>query len=163
MDWESLYCPNRHGWYDGRPFFQDTHGQEWQYHGQKQARCGLRNACVNQDMGPLLGTCTQPAIFETACGMSGRPCVRATARLVQSTRGRVVHGWIERPTLSIVLLYLLARPSCHRMPAGRTLELCGHTKQHHVPCARLSDETYGEHGSGSPVHRGGGSCLPRDW
>jgi hypothetical protein len=47
------------------------------------------------------------------------------------------------PTLPIGDALPMTRPPCHRMPAGRTLELCAYQA---TPCAVCSalDETYGD-------------------
>jgi hypothetical protein len=67
MDWESLYCPNRHCWYYRRPFFQGQLVKNGSSHGQKQARCGACETHVLIRYGTAsLDLHADPAIVETA-------------------------------------------------------------------------------------------------
>jgi hypothetical protein len=67
MDWESLYCPNRHCWYYGRPFFQGQLVKNGSSRGQQQARCGACETHVSIRYGTAyLDLQADPAIFETA-------------------------------------------------------------------------------------------------
>jgi hypothetical protein len=67
MDWESLYCPNRHCWYNGCAFFQGQLVKNGSSRGQKQARCGACETPVSIRYGTAyLDLHADPAIFETA-------------------------------------------------------------------------------------------------
>jgi hypothetical protein len=67
MDWASLDCPNRHCWYDGRPFFQGQLVKNGRSHGQPQARCGACETYVSIRSGTAsLDLPVDPAMFETA-------------------------------------------------------------------------------------------------
>jgi len=99
MDWESLYCPNRHGWYDGRPFFQGQLVKNGRSHGQQQAQCRACETHVSIRYGTAsLDLHADPAIFETAVRHE-RKAIRSERRHASSTSTKkpCVHGWIERP------------------------------------------------------------------
>lgn len=67
MDWESLYCPNRHCRYYGRPFLQGLLVKNGSSHGQKQARCKACETPVSIRYGTAyLELHADPAIFEMA-------------------------------------------------------------------------------------------------
>jgi len=97
MDWESLSCPNRHGWYDGRPFFPGQLVKNGSSHGQQQARCGACQTHVSIRYGTAyLDLHADPAIFETAVrGLAEGHSIRATARIVQVDKAAVC-AWRDR-------------------------------------------------------------------
>ena len=138
MDWESLYCPNRHCRYYGRPFLQGQLVKNGSSHGQKQARCGACETPVSIRYGTAyLDLHADPAIFEMAVrALAEGNSIRATARIVQVDKDAVC-AWLDRAAqhCRLVMLYLWRRPPCHRMPAGRTLELCAYQA---TPCAVCS-------------------------
>jgi hypothetical protein len=146
MDWESLYCPNRHCWYDGRPFFQGQLVKNGSSHGQQQARCRACETHVSIRYGTAyLDLHADPAIFETAVrALAKGHSIRATARIVHVDK-EAVCAWLDRAAQHCRLVMRYLWRDLHVIECQRD-ELWSfvHTKQHHVPCARLSDETYGD-------------------
>jgi len=97
MDWESLYCPNRHCRYYGRPFLQGQLVKHGSSHGQKQARCRACETSVSIRYGTAyLDLHAAPPIFETAVrALAEGNSIRATARIVQVDKD-AVWAWLDR-------------------------------------------------------------------
>lgn len=146
MDWESLYCPNRRCQYYGGPFLQGRLVKHGSSHGQKQALCGACKTSVSIRYGTAyLDLHTDPAIFETAVrAFAEGNSIRATARIVQVDKDAVC-GWLERAAqhCRLALLYLWRDLHVIECQLDELWSFV-HTTQHHLPFARLYDETYGD-------------------
>src|SRR5262244_2741051 len=102
MDWESLYCPNRHCRYYGRPFLQGLLVKNGSSHGQKQARCKACETPVSIRYGTAyLDLHADPAIFEMAVRASimasATPfcfCTTQKHLTVKRLRSSMVYGMI---------------------------------------------------------------------
>src|ERR1700756_5009962 len=97
MAWESLDCPHRHGWYDGRPFFQGQLVKNGRSHGQQQARCGAGDTPGSSRYGTAsLDLHADPAIVETAVRARAEGhSIRATAGIVHVDK-EAVCAWLDR-------------------------------------------------------------------
>src|SRR6266571_2300579 len=146
MDWESLYCPNRGCRYYGRPFLQGQLVKNGSSHGQKQARCGACETPVSIRYGTAyLDLHADPAIFEMAVrALAEGNSIRATARIVQVDKDAVC-PWLDRAAqhCRLVMLYLWRDLYVMECQLDELWSFV-HTKQHHLPFARLYDETYGD-------------------
>jgi len=163
MDWESLYCPNRHGWYDGRPFFQGQLVRMAVVTDRNKRMRGLRNACVNQIWTPPLD-CTQTQRFlRRRCGHE-RKAMRSERRHAssKSTKRRVCMAGSSGLNTGRGDALPLARPSCHRMPADELWSFVL-PKQHHVPCARSLMRPMAMQGLGRLCTGVAARACLRDW
>jgi transposase-like protein len=95
MDWETLYCPNRHCRYYGLPFRQALLVKNGSSHGHPQAWC---RACGRR-IALTYGTAyfdlnADPAIFELAIrALAEGNSIRSTARIVQIDKDTVCN-WL---------------------------------------------------------------------
>jgi hypothetical protein len=109
MDWESLYCPDRHCRYYGIPFYQGLMVKNGSSHGQKQALCRACGSSVSMRYGTAyLGLEADPAIFETAVrALAEGNSLRATGRIVQIDKDTAC-DWLDRAAhhCRLVMLYL---------------------------------------------------------
>ena len=146
MDWESLYCPNRCCRYYGRPFLQGHLVKNGSSHGQKQALCRACETPVSIRYGTAyLDLHADPAIFEMAVrALAEGNSIRATARIVQVDKDAVC-AWLDRAAQHCRLVMLYLWHDLHVIECQLD-ELWSfvHTKQHHLPFARLYEETYGD-------------------
>ena len=146
MDWESLYCPNQQCRYYGRPFLQGQLVKNGSSHGQQQALCGACETHVSIRYGTAyMDLHADPAIFEMAVrALAEGNSIRATARIVQVDKDAVC-AWLDRAAQHCRLVMLYLWRDLHVI-ACQLDELWSfvHTKQHHLPFARLYDETYGD-------------------
>jgi hypothetical protein len=89
MNWETLYCPNRHCSCYGLPFGQGLLVKDGSSHGQKQAlcrACGQRIALTYATA--YFGLKTDPELFELAVrALAEGNAIHATARIVQRDTG----------------------------------------------------------------------------
>jgi hypothetical protein len=86
-----------------------------------------------------------PPIFETAVrALAEGNAIRATARIVQVDKDAVC-AWLDRAAqhCRLVMLYLWRDLHVIECQLDELWSFV-HTKQHHVPFARLYDETYGD-------------------
>jgi IS1 family transposase/transposase-like protein len=146
MEWETLYCPNRHCRYYGEPFRRSLLVKNGSSHGQKQALC---RAC-GQSVSIRYGTAywdlnADPAIFETAVrALAEGNSLRSTARIVQIDKDTAC-DWLHRAAQQcrLVMLYLW-----HDLPVTECQldELWSfvHTKEQNLATAKVVCETYGD-------------------
>src|SRR6266542_4057061 len=91
MDWETLYCPNRHCRYYGLPFRQAMLVKNGSSHGHPQAwcrACGRRTALTYGTAYFDLNA--EPAIFELAIrALAEGNSIRSTARIIQIDKDTV--------------------------------------------------------------------------
>lgn len=146
MDWETLYCPNRHCRFDGDPLRQSRLVKNGSSHGQPQALC---RAC-GQSVTVRYGTAywdlnAEPAMFEMAVrALAEGNSLRSTARMVHIAKDTAC-DWLDRAAQHgrKVLLYLwrdLPVTECHLDELWSVV----HTKEPHLAMAKRVCETYGD-------------------
>ena len=102
---------------------------------------------------------SDPALFETAVrALAEGNAIRATGRIVQIDKNTVC-DWLDRAALHCRSIALYFWGHLH-VTECQLDELWGfvHTKEAHLPCAKLSCETYGDAWSGELLHQCGASC-----
>ena len=146
MDWETLYCPNRHCHYYGLPFGQGRLVKNGSSHGQKQALCKACGTYVSMKYGTAyLDLHTEPAIFETAVrALAEGNSIRATGRIVEVDKDTVCE-WLDRAAqhCRLVMLYLWRELHVVECQLDELWSFV-HTKELNLPFAKLEDETYGD-------------------
>lgn len=145
MDWETLYCPHRHCRGYGKPFSQGYLVQNGTSRGQPRAWCTACEASVVLSYGPAYyGLEADPTIFETAVrALAEGNALRATARIVQVDKDTVC-AWLHRVAghCRTVMLYCWHALHVSECQLDEWWS-CGHTKEAHLPGAKLSCDTYG--------------------
>jgi IS1 family transposase/transposase-like protein len=146
MDWESLYCPKRRCQYYGRPFSQGQMVKNGSSHGQKQALCRACGTNISLRYGTAyIDLHADPAVFETAVrALAEGNSIRATARIVQIDKDTACE-WLDRAAqhCRLVMLYLWRDRHVIECQLDELWSFV-HTKEHHLPFARLYDESYGD-------------------
>jgi IS1 family transposase/transposase-like protein len=146
MDWETLYCPNEHCDYYGVPFKTSRLVRNGASHGYPQALCKACGSSVSLRYGTAyLGLEADPLIFETAVrALAEGNSLRATARIVQIDKDTAC-DWLERAAQQCRLVQLYLWRALH-VSECQLDELWGfvHTKEQHLPFAKLYDDTYGD-------------------
>lgn len=146
MDWETLYCPNRHCKCYGRPFPQGLLVKNGSSRGQPQALCRACGGSVSIRYGTAyLDLETAPAIFETAVrALAEGNSLHATARIVQVDKDTAC-AWLHRAGHHCRLVMLSLWRNLH-VTECQLDELWSfvHTKEQHLPLAKLYHETYGD-------------------
>ena len=146
MDWDTLYCPNRHCRYYGRPFRQGLLVKNGATRGQKQALC---RACGRSI---ALNTATAyfeldapPALFETAIrALAEGNSLRATGRIVQIDKDTAC-AWLHRAAVHcrLVMLSLWQNLPLTECQLDELWSFV-HTKEQNLLTAKLVCETYGD-------------------
>lgn len=97
MNWETLYCPNRHCQYYGIPFDEGRIVKNGSSHGQKQGLCKACGSSVSVRYGTAYYDLEAPlAIFETAVrALAEGNSLRATARIVEIDKDPAC-DWLNR-------------------------------------------------------------------
>jgi IS1 family transposase len=146
MDWESLYCPDRHCHYYGIPFHQGLMVKNGSSHGQKQALCKACGSSVSMRYGTAyLGLEADLAIFETAVrALAEGNSLRATARIVQIDKDTAC-DWLDRAAqhCRLVMLYLWHNLHITECQLDELWSFV-HTKERNLPYAKIYCETYGD-------------------
>lgn len=146
MDWESLYYPNRRCQYYGIPFRQGLLVKNGTSRGQPQALCKACGSSVSMRYGTAYYQLeADPLIFETAVrALAEGNSLRATGRIVQIDKDTAC-DWLNRAGQQCRLLMLYFWRDLH-VTECQLDELWSfvHTKEDHLPCAKLYDETYGD-------------------
>ena len=146
MDWESLYCPNQRCRYYGQPIGQGHMVRNGSSHGQPQALCQACGTYVSLKCGTAyLGLHADQAIFETAVrALAEGNALRATARIMQVDKDTIC-AWLDRaaPHCRRVLRYLWRDLQVRECQLDELWSFV-HTKEDHLPLAKLYDETYGD-------------------
>jgi len=146
MNWETLYCPNRHCSCYGLPFGQGLLVKDGSSHGQKQAlcrACGQRIALTYATA--YFGLKTDPELFELAVrALAEGNAIHATARIVQRDKDTVC-AWLHRAARQCRLVMLLHWTNLH-VTECQLDELWSfvHTKEHHLLTAKLVCDSYGD-------------------
>lgn len=146
MDWETLYCPNRHCRYYGIPFYQGLMVKNGTCHGHKQALCTACGSSISLRYGTAyLGLESDPVIFETAVrALAEGNSLRATARIVQIDKDTAC-DWLNRAAQQcrLVMLYLWRHLHVSECQLDELWSFV-HTKEHHLESAKIYCATYGD-------------------
>jgi IS1 family transposase/transposase-like protein len=146
MDWNTLYCPNKCCRYYGIPFQPGKMVKNGSSHGQLQALCrGCGGSVALSYATAYYGLESDPALFETAVrALAEGNAIRATGRIVQIDKNTVC-DWLHRAALHCRSVALYFWGHLH-VTECQLDELWGfvHTKEAHLPCAKLYCETYGD-------------------
>ena len=146
MDWETLYCPNTRCRYYGIPFRQGQLVKNGTSHGQPQALCRGCGRSVTLTYGTAYyGLDSEPAIFETAVrALAEGNSIRATARIVQVDKD-TISDWLDRAARHCRLVGLSLWRNLHvRECQLDELWSFVHTKEAHLPHAKIYCATYGD-------------------
>lgn len=146
MDWETLYCPNQHCRYYGIPFQQGRMVKNGTSYGQPQALCKDCGSSVALSYGTAYyGLDAAAAIFETTVrALAEGNSLRATGRIVQIDKDTVC-DWLERAArhCRLVMLYLWRNLHVTECQLDELWSFV-HTKEAHLPYAKIYCETYGD-------------------
>jgi len=146
MNWETLYCPNRCCRYYGIPFYQGRMVKNGASHGQKQGLCKACGSSVVLRYGTAYYDLeADPAIFETAVrALAEGNSLRATARIVQIDKDTAC-DWLNRAAQQcrLVMLYLWHNLHVSECQLDELWSFV-HTKERHLPYAKIYKETYGD-------------------
>jgi IS1 family transposase/transposase-like protein len=146
MNWETLYCPNRHCRYYGIPFYEGQMVKNGSSYGQQQGLCKACGSSVSVRYGTAYYDLeADPAIFEMAVrALAEGNSLRATARIVQIDKDTAC-DWLDRAAqhCRMVMLYLWRHL---RVTECQLDELWGfvHTKEHNLLVAKIYKDTYGD-------------------
>lgn len=162
MDWETLYCPNKHCPCYGLPFRQGQLVKNGHSHGQAQALCKSCGCSVALSYATAYyGLESEPAIFEAAIrALAEGNSIRATGRIFQVDKD-TVYEWLNRAALQCRLVVLYLWSGLHVLECQLD-ELWSfvHTKEDHLPSAKGLCESYGDAWSGWRLRLSGGSFWP---
>lgn len=146
MDWNTLYCPNKFCRNYGISFQSGRMVKNGSSYGQPQALCkGCGSSVALSYATAYYGLESDPAIFETAVrALAEGNSIRATGRIVQIDKDTVC-DWLNRAALHCRSVVLYSWRQLH-VTEGQLDELWGfvHTKEAHLPCAKIYCETYGD-------------------
>jgi len=146
MDWETLYCPNRSCRLYGIPWPQSALVKNGTSYGQKQALCRACGRSVYlRDGTAYFELDADPAIFETARrALAEGNGVRGTAWIVQIDKD-TASAWLSRAAQHCrrVLLYLWHDLHVTECQLDELWSFV-HTKEEHLPGAKLWCATYGD-------------------
>jgi len=146
MNWETLYCPNRHCGYYGIPFYEGQMVKNGTSHGQKQGLCKACGSSVSVRYGTAyLGLEADPVIFEMAVrALAEGNSLRATARIVQVDKDSAC-DWLNRAAqhCRLVMLYLWRNLHVTECQLDELWSFV-HTKERNLPSAEIYKESYGD-------------------
>lgn len=146
MDWETLYCPNKNCRYYGLPFRQGKMVKNGSSYGQAKALCkGCWSNVALSYATAYFGLESEPAIFETAVrALAEGNSLRATGRILQIDKD-TVGDWLHRAALHcrLVVLYLWSNLHVTECQLDELWSFV-HTKEAHLPYAKIYHETYGD-------------------
>ncbi|WP_420825681.1 hypothetical protein [Thiocystis minor] len=139
MDWETLYCPNKHCRCYGLPFRQGQLVKNGSSHGQPQALCKSCGGSVAlSDATAYYGLESEPAIFEAAVrALAEGNSIRATGRIFQVDKDTVC-DWLTRAALHCrsVVLHLWKGLHVAECQLDERWSFV-HTKEAHLPYAKV--------------------------
>ncbi len=146
MDWETLYCPNKRCKYYGLPFRQGKMVKNGSCYGQPKGLCkGCGSNVALSYATAYYGLESNPAIFETAVrALAEGNSIRATGRILQIDKDTVC-DWLNRAALHCrsVILYLWSQLHITECQLDELWSFV-HTKEAHLPFAKIDCETYGD-------------------
>jgi IS1 family transposase/transposase-like protein len=146
MDWETLYCPNKSCRYYGLPFHKGKLVKNGSSGSQPKALCkGCGRAVALNYATAYYGLESDPAIFETAVrALAEGNSIRGTGRIVQIDKDTVC-AWLDRAALHcrLVILYFWSQLHVTECQLDELWSFV-HTKEAHLPYAKLYSDTYGD-------------------
>jgi IS1 family transposase/transposase-like protein len=146
MDWHTLYCPNKYCRYYGIPFQSGKMVKNGSSYGQPQALCKGCGCSVTLNYATAYyGLESDPVIFETAVrALAEGNSIRATGRIFQVDKDTVC-DWLDRAALHCrsVALYYWNRLQVTECQLDELWSFV-HTKEAHLPYAKLFCESYGD-------------------
>ena len=146
MDLETLYCPNKCCSYYGKPFRQGKMVKNGTCHGQIQVLCKGCGSSVSINYGTAYyGLESDFLIFETAVrALAEGNSIRATGRILEIDKDTVC-DWLDRAALHcrLVVLYLWSQLHVTECQLDELWSFV-HTKEAHLPIAKIESETYGD-------------------
>lgn len=146
MDWSTLYCPNTRCVYYGIPFPDSRLVKNGTGHGYPQALCKACGSSVGMRYGTAyLGLEADARIFELVVrALAEGNSLRATARIVQIDKDTAC-DWLNRAAqhCRLVLLYLWRNLHVQECQLDELWSFV-HTKEQHLPFAKLYDDSYGD-------------------
>jgi IS1 family transposase/transposase-like protein len=146
MDWETLYCPNKYCRYYGIPMRQGRLVKNGTSYGQPQALCKSCGSSVALSYATAYyGLESDPMIFETTVrALAEGNSLRATGRILQIDKDTVC-DWLDRAALHCrtVMLYLWDRLHVSECQLDELWSFV-HTKEEHLPGAKVYNATYGD-------------------
>ena len=146
MEWETLYCPNKRCRYYGLPFQQGTMVKNGSSYGQPQALCkGCGSSVALSYATAYYGLESDRTIFEMAVrALAEGNSIRATGRILQVDKDTVC-AWLDRAALHCraVVLYLWSQLHVTECQLDELWSFV-HTKEAHLPYAKIDCETYGD-------------------
>lgn len=146
MDWETLYCPNRHCRCYGQPFLQSCLVKNGTSRGQPRALCKTCGESVALSYGTAYyGLNADPAIFEIAVrALAEGNSLRATGRIIAVDKDTVC-AWLDRVArhCRLVMLYLWRDLRVSECQLDELWSFV-HTKAENLPGAKVYCDTYGD-------------------
>lgn len=146
MDWKTLYCPNKYCKYYGIPFQQGKLVKNGATYGQPQALCKSCESSVTLNYATAYyGLESDPVIFETAVrALAEGNSIRATGRIFHIDKDTVC-DWLNRAALHCrsVVLYFWSQLHVTECQLDELWSFV-HTKEAHLPFAKIYCETYGD-------------------
>lgn len=146
MDWETLYCPNRHCRYYGKAQDQGRLVKNGSSHGQKQALCKACGSSVSIRYGTAYYDLTaDPFIFEIAVrALAEGNSLRSTGRIVKIDKDTAC-DWLNRAAqhCRLVMLYLWRDLHVSECQLDELWSFV-HTKERNLAAAKTFCETYGD-------------------
>ena len=146
MDWNTLYCPNKGCQYYGIPLQCSKMVKNGSSYGQAQALCrGCGGSVALSYATAYYGLESELAIFETAVrALAEGNSIRATGRILQIDKDTVC-DWLNRAALHCrsVVLYFWSQLHVTECQLDEWWGFV-HTKEAHLPCAKIYCETYGD-------------------
>jgi IS1 family transposase/transposase-like protein len=146
MDWETLYCPNPFCRSYGRPFRQGLLVKNGTTRGQKQALCRSCGRSIALNYGTAYFELdSDPLIFETTIrALAEGVSLRSAARIIQIDKDTAC-AWLHRAAqhCRLVMLHLWQNLPVVECQLDELWSFV-HTKEQHLPTAKLVCETYGD-------------------
>jgi len=146
MDWETLYCPNRHCRYYGKAQNQGRLVKNGTSHGQKQALCKACGSSVSLRYGTAYYDLNaDPLIFEVAVrALAEGNSLRSTGRIVDIDKDTAC-DWLNRAAhhCRLVMLYLWRDLHVNECQLDELWSFV-HTKERNLATAKTFCETYGD-------------------
>jgi IS1 family transposase len=146
MNWETLYCPHQDCQGYGQPFTAGLLVKNGSSRGEPQAHCNACGGSVVLSSGTAYyGLKADQAIFELAVrALAEGNALRATARIVQVDKDTVC-AWLDRAARHCRAVMLSLWHNLHvRECQLDELWSFVHTKETHLPGAKLYCATYGD-------------------
>jgi len=146
MDWDTLYCPNRHCRYYGKAHGQGRLVKNGSSHGQKQALCKSCGSSVSLRYGTAYYDLNaEPRIFEMAVrALAEGNSLRSTGRIVEIDKDTAC-DWLNRAAQQcrLVMLYLWRDLSVSECQLDELWSFV-HTKERNLATAKTLCDTYGD-------------------